>query len=290
MNVSIQSNETNRRLLFKQNQSRNRYKTAGRFLCLMAVAMLILTSCKTREKVLYFQDISGNTVMPTQAISPLTYVPGDKLTVVVTSSATPQLAMKFNLPVVTIQAGAVEGRSSTSNQISVYTIDENGCIDIPSLGRVKVAGLTRAEVSAKVQSLLRDGKLNDAVVTVSSYDQYITVMGEVARPGRVSIAKDNITLLEALGAAGDLTIQARRDNILVLRQEGNETKSYYVDIRSKDLLNSPVYNLRQNDVIYVQPNTVRIGQSTNNDNSVRSISTWLSISSFLLSLSILIFK
>ncbi|MGN1260659.1 MAG: hypothetical protein ACI4UC_06095, partial [Alloprevotella sp.] len=136
MNVSIQSNETNRRLLFKQNQSRNRYKTAGRFLCLMAVAMLIFTSCKTREKVLYFQDISGNTVMPTQAISPLTYVPGDKLTVVVTSSATPQLAMKFNLPVVTIQAGAVEGRSSTSNQISVYTIDENGCIDIPSLGRV----------------------------------------------------------------------------------------------------------------------------------------------------------
>ncbi len=125
---------------------------------------------------------------------------------------------------------------------------------------------------------------------MSAYDQFITVLGEVKNPGRVSVNRDNITLLEAIGQCGDLTIQARRDRILVLRQENGLTKTYYVDIRSKDLLNSPVYNLHQNDVVVVEPNKVRQGQSTNNDNSVRSISTWLSVSSVLISLGILIFR
>lgn len=257
------------------------------FLALVAV-LLLLSSCKTREKVLYFQDVSNGDVIPTQMIQPLVYQPGDRITVVVTSSKTPELAQQFNLPVITLQAGATS--RSASNQISVYTVDENGSIDIPTLGRVKIAGLTRSEASSKIQSILRDGQLRDAVVTVNTYDQYVTVMGEVAHPGRLALTKDNITILEALGGAGDLTIQARRDNILVLRQVDGETRSYYVDIRSKNLMNSPVYNLRQNDVIYVQPNKVRMGQSTNNDNSVRAISTWLSISSVLISLSILIFK
>ena len=115
-------------------------------------------------------------------------------------------------------------------------------------------------------------------------------MGEVRNPGKQTITKDRLTIIEALGAAGDLTIHGCRDNILVLRQEGNETKSYYVDLRSKDVMNSPVYNLRQNDVVYVQPNKVKMGQSTNNDNSLRTISTWISIASFLMSLGVIVLK
>lgn len=250
--------------------------------------LLLISSCSTSEKVLYFQDIAQGETAPTQAVTPLTFMPGDKLSIIVTSSATPIIAQRFNLPIITLQAGS--SQTSYSNQIALYTVDENGNVDIPSLGRIKVGGMTRAQVSEKVQTELRKEQLKDAVVTVNSYDQSITVMGEVAKPGKVSINRDNITILEALGAAGDLTIQARRDNILVLRQEGGETKTYYVDLRSKNLLNSPVYNLRQNDVVYVQPNKVRMGQSTNNDNSVRSIATWLSVSSVLISLGILIFN
>lgn len=250
--------------------------------------LLFVTSCNTSEKVLYFQDVAQGESAPTQALAPLTFTPGDKLSIIVTSSATPIIAQRFNLPITTLQAGSTQ--QSYNNQIALYTVDENGNVDIPSLGRIKVSGLTRAQVSEKVQTELRKEQLKDAVVTVNSYDQTVTVMGEVARPGKVSINRDNITILEALGAVGDLTIQARRDKILVLRQEGGETKTYYVDLRSKSLLNSPVYNLKQNDVVYVQPNKVRMGQSTNNDNSVRSIATWLSISSVLISLSILIFN
>lgn len=256
---------------------------------ILVSVLLLFTACRTNEKVLYFQDFANDTPLPTQPVSPLKYMPGDKLSVVVSSGTTPQIAQQFNLPLITLQAGT--GQRSSSNQIAYYTVDENGCIDIPTLGKVKVGGLTRAETAAKIQSQLRDGAyLLDAVVTINSYDQYITVLGEVKNPGRISIGRDNITLLEALGQVGDLTIQARRDRISVTRQEGNESRTYYVDIRSKDLLNSPVYNLRQNDIIYVEPNKVRMGQSTNNDNSLRSISTWLSATSVFISLYILIFK
>ena len=253
----------------------------NRFFLVLVAVLLTLSSCKTREKILYFQDIENGSVIPTQAIQPLTFQPGDKLTVIVSSSATPQLAVQFNLPTST---------STGSQQMVVYTIDENGCIDIPTLGRTKISGLTRSETAAKIQSILRDGKLRDAVVTVNSYDQYITILGEVGNPGKQTITKDRLTIIEALGAAGDLTIHGCRDNILVLRQEGNETKSYYVDLRSKDVMNSPVYNLRQNDVVYVQPNKVKMGQSTNNDNSLRTIGTWMSIVSFLMSLGVIVLK
>ena len=261
----------------------------NRFFLVLVAVLLTLSSCKTREKILYFQDIENGSVIPTQAIQPLTFQPGDKLTVIVSSSATPQLAVQFNLSMVSTQAGTTS-TSTGSQQMAVYTIDENGCIDIPILGRTKISGLTRSETAAKIQSILRDGKLRDAVVTVNSYDQYITILGEVKTPGRQTITKDRLTIIEALGAAGDLTIHGCRDNILVLRQEGNETKSYYVDLRSKDVMNSPVYNLRQNDVVYVQPNKVKMGQSTNNDNSLRTISTWISIASFLMSLGVIVLK
>ncbi len=259
-------------------------KTFPILLCILC----LLSSCRTREKVVYFQDVKNGDAIRTQVLETMKLSPGDKVSIVVSSSATPELAAQYNLPIITIQGSSTA--RSYNNQIALYTLDEEGNIDIPTLGRVKIGGITRSEAATKIQSMLRQNLLRDAVVTISAYDQYVTVLGEVKNPGRINISRDNITLLEAIGQCGDLTIQARRDDILVLRQEGSITKSYYVDIRSKDLLNSPVYNLQQNDVVVVRPNKVKQGQYTNNDNSVRSISTWLSVSSVLISLGILIFR
>ena len=181
--------------------------------------------------------------------------------------------------------------SSTQNADNMrYTIDENGNVDLLGIGRIKVGGLTRSEAAAKIQSVFRNGVLNDAVVTVAAYNQFVTVLGDVARPGRLEIARDNITIFEAIGMAGDLNITGRRDAIKVIRQEGNECKTYFIDLRSKNVFNSPVYNLQQNDIVYVEPNRVKMGSSTNNDNSIRNISTWLSITSVLTSISILIWR
>lgn len=249
----------------------------------LLLILLAFTSCKTSEKVLYFQDLTSTETFNTQSMQALKLAPGDKVGVSVTSTATPDLAQRYNLQQTNV--------SNTSNQDNLrYTIDANGYIDMLGIGRVQIAGLTRAEAAAKMQEAFRNGILNDAVVTVAAYNQYITILGDVSHPGQQEFRRDNMTILEAIGAAGDLNITARRDCIRVIRQEGNESKTYFVDLRSKDIFSSPVYNLQQNDIIYVEPNKVKVGQSTNNDNSLRSISTWLSISSFLLSLGILIFR
>lgn len=254
-------------------------------LLLMLALVLALASCKTREKIVYLQDTLPNESVPTQKINVLKIEPGDKLGITVTSAATPELAARYNLNT---------GSNSSTGQANYdnfrYTVDENGNIDMQGIGRVQVGGLTRSEAASKIQNAFRNGVLNDAVVTVSAYNQYITILGDVARPGRQEIKRDNINILEALGMAGDLNITGRRDVVKVIRQEGDVAKTYYVDLRSKDLFNSPVYNLQQNDIIYVEPNKMKMGQSTNNDNSVRAIQTWLSVSSVLTSIAILIFK
>ena len=254
-------------------------------LILLFIALLTMASCKTQEKIVYFQDTEANGTIETQKAIALKLIPGDKIGVNVTSATTPELAMRYNL---------TQGNASTSATINAnnyrYTLDENGNVDLPGIGRLKVSGLTRAEAASLIQAKYRDGIINDAVVTVSTYNQYVTILGEVKNPGQLEITRDNLNILEAIGRAGDLTITGRRDRVKVIRQEGNESKTYYVDLRSKDIFNSPVYNLQQNDVIYVEPNKMKSGQSTYNDNSIRSISTWLSISSFLTSLAILIFR
>ncbi len=258
-----------------------------KILLILATTLFVLSSCKTSEKVIYFQDVEDQATILTKAINDITFKAGDKLTIIVTCSK-PELALPFNLPIMTTQVGATT--RSGAQQVAVYTIDAEGYVDVPTLGKVKIAGLTRAQTAEKIQNEIRKpGLITDAVVTVNAYDQFVTIFGEVKTPGKISINKDNLTLLEAIGMAGDLTIHGRRDRVLVLRQEGTETTPYYVDLRSKDIFNSPVYNLKQNDYIYVEPNKVRAGQSTVNDNSFRSVSTWLSISSFLLSLAILVF-
>jgi len=261
-----------------------------RFLSLLAAAVLLvgLYSCHSAEKVIYFQDIENGESVPVRGVEYLTLQAGDKVSIIVSSSATPELAQKYNLAVAQNRVG-VSSNVGYSN-VGVYTIDDNGEVSIPSVGRVRIAGLTRSEAADRIEGIFHNGIINDAVVTISAYDRYITILGEVGRPGRISLDRDNITLLEALGQAGDLTIHGQRDRVLVQRQEGNELKNYYVDLRSKNIFNSPVYNLRQNDIIYVAPDEVRVTDASFNDGSLRRISTWMSITSFLLSLGILIFR
>lgn len=253
---------------------------------LIFFALLAITSCSTQKKVVYFQDMTedGQTysVAP---ISTLKLMNGDKVSIVVTSAATPDLALRYNLLL------GSQVTSNTNNQENYrYTIDENGCVDLPGIGRTKIAGMTRSEAAAYIQQQYRNGVVNDAVVTVAAYDRFVMVLGDVARPGKVNISRDNFTIIEALSSVGDLNITGQRSRIKVIRNEGGENKTYFVDMRSKDVFNSPVYYLKQNDIVYVEPNKVKKGQSTNNDNSVRSISTWLSVTSVLTSIAILIFR
>lgn len=203
------------------------------------------------------------------------------------------LADMFNLPIVAHRVGySQESSLNQSQQVSCYTVDENGEIDFPVLGKIKVAGKNREEIAAYIKKELIDRKLiNDPVVTVEFSNLYISVLGEVNNPGRYGIDRDKITLLDAIGMAGDLTIYGKRQNVVVMREEEGKQLFYRVDLTSvDDLYSSPVYYLQQKDVVYVEPNETRARQSTVNGNNVRSTSFWVSIASLLTSVAVLIFK
>ncbi len=152
--------------------------------------------------------------------------------------------------------------------------------------------MKRSEVAEHIKDqLISQNLVNDPVVTVEFMNLCISVLGEVQKPGRYNIDRDKITLLDAISMAGDLTIYGKRDNVAVLREEGGTQHAYLVDLRSaQSVYTSPVFYLQQNDVIYVEPNSMRSRQSTVNGNNVRSTSFWLSLASLLTSIGILIFN
>jgi polysaccharide export outer membrane protein len=173
-----------------------------------------------------------------------------------------------------------------------YTIGADGCIDMPSAGKISIEGLTRFEAQEKIQQKLRDEELlKDANVTVELTNLSYTVMGEVNKPGNYPIDKDAITLLEALGKAGDMNVYGKRDSIVVIRQNGKEKKIYQLSLNSaKDIFSSEAYYVQQNDVIYVKANDTKARQSTYPGNEGRTLSFWLSLTSVLTALAVFLFK
>lgn len=254
------------------------------------VFLFVLASCKTYEKINYMQDVRVDTPVEVSVNQGIRIQPQDMLSIVV-SSKTPELAMIFNLPVVSYQAGSEVVSGAGTQRLLGYVVDNNGEIDFPVLGKIKVVGLTRWEVQEYIKKTIIDaGLMKDLVVTVEFMNFKISIMGEVNSPGTYTINGDKVTLLEALSMARDLTIYGKRDGVYVVREENGVRTTYNVDLRSVSLFDSPVYYLRQNDVVYVEPNKVRAGQSTINENSLKSVSLWISIGSFLTSLAVLIFK
>lgn len=259
-------------------------KRISLLLWLLAIGIMAVPSCSTPKEISYFQDLESVEGQRIGGAKGITVRPKDKISIIVNCKS-PELTALFNLPYVTQRLGE-NSRSTISSgysqgYISGYTVDDRGCVDFPVLGEVHVAGMTREEIASEIKRELREqGQATDAVVTVDFMNLYYQVLGEVARPGRYAIDKDALTILDAIGAAGDLTIYGRRDRVKVLRDEGGRMRTYEVDLCSaSDLIASPVYYVRQNDVIYVDPNDVRARQSTVNGNNVRSTSFWISLTS-----------
>lgn len=253
------------------------------------VMSLLMWSCNSTKNIPYFQDVEQGSEVTLQNVKPITVKPGDKLLIIVNSKDS-KLADLFNLSTVSRTVGQEAGYAT--QQICGYTTNDNGYIDFPILGKIKVEGMTRSEISNTIKNqIIAKNLILDPVVTVEFMNMNISVLGEVSKPGRISIDKDKVTILDALGMAGDLTIYGKRDKVLVMREENGKQKVYTVDLRSgSSIYSSPVYYLQQNDVVYVEPNQMRARQSTVNGNNVVSTSFWISIASLLTSVAVLIFK
>lgn len=264
------------------------------FLLLTAIMTLLLSSCHT-PNLAYFEDVRDGSSRTVQERNDVRFRVGDKLTIVV-NSRDPQLSSLFNLPYITHTIGAstsdASGTSSAGNGVLGYTIDSKGEIDFPVLGKVRLAGLKREEVASLIKKeLVTRNLVNDPVVTVDYAGLPFNVMGEVARPGRYYFDRDHMTLLDALSMAGDLTINGKRENVMVIREVGDARVTYRVDLQSaSQLYASPAYYLQQNDIVYVEPTRKREREATASGNILYTPTFWLSISSLLLTVGVLIFK
>ena len=254
--------------------------------------VVLCTSCASSKKVVYLQDVVP---LKQQEIEQKyeVYIHNDDLLAIMVNSKNPELADMFNLPIMTHRVGQpMNSNYNYNQQVSSYTVDSNGNIDFPILGELHVEGLKREKIASYIKNeLVRKSQVKDAVVIVEFLNMGVSVMGEVNSPGRFSIDRDHLTLLDALSMAGDLTIYGKRENVLVVRQEEDGEAYYRVNLcDARSLHNSPVYYMKQNDMVYVEPNNVRARQSTVNGNNVRSTSFWMSLASLLTTVSVLIFK
>ena len=248
-------------------------------------SVLLLSSCGTVKDIAYFQNKAVNQPEKIDKHSGIVIQPKDMLSIVV-SSRNPELVAMFNLPVLTYQAGSEVAVMNGYNQrLMGYVVDNDGYVDFPVLGKVKASGYTRWELAELLKNrLVNDGYLNDAVVTVDFLNFKVSVLGEVTNPGTFIIEGDKVTILQALSLARDLTIFGRRDNVSVIREENGQRTIYELNLTDVDLFKSPAYYLKQNDIVYVQPNDVKARQSTTDDKTLRISSIALSSGSLLVSL------
>ena len=265
------------------------------------IAVICLCSCSSPKNVAYFQNAEAIRGMTLQNEQPFRLRPKDKINIVV-SSTDPMLVQQFNLTSVSqtmrplgtnlAPQTSIGGTSASGSQILAYTVDEQGDIDFPVLGKVAVEGKTRQEVAAHIRSRLVERDLvKDPIVIVEYVNLAVNVLGEVNRPGRIDVMKDYFTILDAIGAAGDLTINGQRENVMVFRELDGEDQTIVINLCDRqDILSSPAYYLQQNDVVYVTPNPKRQRESKSMGNTFNQPSIWISLASLLTTITALLVR
>lgn len=239
-------------------------------LTLLFILAILITSCVPRERIVYFQgDLDAVSEVDRYAVK----IQADDL-------------LEINVYGRDVAATKIFNQESNLGQTTgkTYLVDEEGNIEFPVLGKVKLAGLTRNEAIQYMKGLLSKD-IVDPGVSIAIKNYRITVLGEVTKPGTFPLENEKVTILEALGMAGDMTINGVRENVLVVREEGGERNYYRVNLASTEVFNSPVYYLAQNDVVYVEPNQNKINTSSN---IIRNVSFGISLASFLITIVTLI--
>ncbi|WP_437371982.1 polysaccharide biosynthesis/export family protein [Maribacter litoralis] len=253
----------------------NPSKTTFHPTLLSLLFVLIFMSCATRKDVVYFQDATNFETIVSKNQHTNKFKVDDVLNIHV-STLDPQASLPFNL------YKGLQESGMRPEQVD-YIIDKNGEIDFPVIGKIKLVGLSPEETKILLIEKLRDF-LKDPIINIRIQNFTVTVLGEVNRPGTYPVNGEQITVLEAIGLANDLKIKGKRNNVMVIR-DFDGTKVYTrIDLTKKEALNSPVYYLTQNDVVYVEPNNSAIKTSTLDNRA----SIYLSVFSLLVTSTILI--
>lgn len=257
-----------------------------RFVFLLCVVTL-LSSCHTRE-VVYLSNAQRDTAEAIMQSYAQIILPGDQLYIHV-ASQTPESVVPFNQETHTL---SIDGNSVVKEEgqktdyvtadISGYFVGEDGTIQFPILGKIAVAGLTHDSLHHYLEERLKsEGYVNDPQVTSELMNFRVTVVGEVANPQQIHVQGTRLTILEAIAICGDLTMDGRRDNVTVVRQQGGQQVYNELDLTGRDFLDSPCYYLRQNDIVYVEPFKRKQRRSDRNDEIPQYISIGVSLLSII---------
>jgi polysaccharide export outer membrane protein len=229
-------------------------------LAVIVVCLPLFFSCVNTRKATYFNNLGDSSVFHTISVPDQAIEKNDLLSIVV-NSLNPEAARIFNLP----NQSEVQTTTETGGTLrpAGYLVANDGTIRFPMLGSINAAGLTKSQLQENIRRGLVERKLLlDPVIDVRMLNFKVTVLGEVTRPTVITVANEKITLLEALGLAGDITIFGKRSNVLVIRENGERKVTQRIDLNSNELLSSPYYYLQSNDVVYVQPNKARVASAT----------------------------
>lgn len=255
-------------------------------LMVTALIALLLASCGVKKDLTYFENIDDKPEVLDSIYSDyaVRIKPADELLITVWSEVA-EATLLYNLPQVAY-AEAGDTEMTANRKVLSYIVDQDGYISFPVVGKVKVEGMTTSEVAGMLTKRISND-VRDPLVRVQMANFRVNVMGEVNSPRTITVKNERFTVLDALSAAGDLTVYGRRDNVLLIREEDGKRSYHRLDLTKADLLTSPYYYLQQNDVIYVEPDKVRRSNAEYNQNNsfkVQIISATISAVSVIASL------
>lgn len=259
-------------------------------ICTAAILTVVIAmaSCSTtKTRLPYFEDISAITdgTIPGNSEYNITIQPADELYIVV-NSIVPEAAAAYNLPSGNPAMLSSLPTNTTTTQQLTYIVDKEGDIYMPMLGKIHVEGLTTDQLVAQLTERI-SREVEDPMVRVELVNFHINVIGEVQTPGRQNVKSQRYSVIDAIAAAGDLTVYGERTNVVVVREEGDKKVYHHLNLNDSKALESPYYYLKQNDIVYVSPNDVRQANSKYNQfNSykISVISTIVSACSVVASL------
>jgi len=249
------------------------------YLAFFIALCVVLGSCGSSKNIAYFKNADSVSLASSKGLFDARIMPKDLLTITV-STTDPKAAMPFNLSV-TSTLNATGNLYSGAGSLQTYLVDNNGFINFPVVGELKVGGMTKRQCENYIRDKISKYMAADEnpIVTVKMASFKVSVSGEVKSPGIFYVDQEKINVIEALARAGDLTIYGRRENVMLIREDETGQKSIHrLNLNDANLINSPYYYLQQNDMIYVEPNSVQaknsaIGSSTTIWFSVVSILT-----------------
>lgn len=255
------------------------------FFIVFAVLCMTLGSCGSSKQIAYFQNADSLSYAASKGLFDAKIMPKDLLTITV-STTDPKAATPFNLSV-TNTLNATGYLSTGAGSLQTYLVDNDGFINFPVVGQLKVGGMTKRQCENYIRDKILPymSKTENPIVTVKMASFKVTVAGEVKAPGVFNVDQEKISVIEALARAGDLTIYGKRGNVLLIREDATGEKSVHrLNLNDANLINSPYYYLQQNDYLYVEPNSVQ----TKNSAIGSSTTIWISVVSILTSVASLV--